>query len=452
MAIDSVSVIDGRYARHVSELTKYTSESALIRYRVQVEIEWFLHLHAACPQIAQGELSDADRENLRNIYRTFDADEANRVVELERQTNHDVKAVEYYVKDKIKSIDIELNTELVHFCCTSEDINNLAYALMLVQLRDMLVLPQMYELESSLRQLAREYASIPVLSHTHGQPASPTTMGKEIANFHFRLSKWREDLAATEIYGKFNGAVGNFNAHVVASESTDWRVVSDSFVLGLGLQTNPMTTQIEPHDFIARYCNAIFGYDVALLDLTRDIWTYISMDYFKLKLVSGEVGSSTMPHKINPIDFENAEGNLGIANSLLRHFSEKLPVSRLQRDLSDSTVQRNFGTAIGHALVAYTSIDRGLSKLELNFEGISEDLSEAWEILGEAVQTVLRVEGIENGYELIKSLMRGQRLDRQSYLKIIEELPLSDAARSKLTELTPETYIGLAAELTNQYT
>ena len=452
MAIDSVSVIDGRYARHVSELTKYTSESALIRYRVQVEIEWFLHLHAACPQIAQGELSDADRENLRNIYRTFDADEANRVVELERQTNHDVKAVEYYVRDKIKSIDIELNTELVHFCCTSEDINNLAYALMLVQLRDTLVLPQMYELESSLRQLAREYASIPVLSHTHGQPASPTTMGKEIANFHFRLSKWREDLAATEIYGKFNGAVGNFNAHVVASESTDWRVVSDSFVLGLGLQTNPMTTQIEPHDFIARYCNAIFGYDVALLDLTRDIWTYISMDYFKLKLVSGEVGSSTMPHKINPIDFENAEGNLGIANSLLRHFSEKLPVSRLQRDLSDSTVQRNFGTAIGHALVAYTSINRGLSKLELNVEGISEDLSEAWEILGEAVQTVLRVEGIENGYELIKSLTRGQRLDRQSYLTIIEELPLSDAARSKLTELTPETYIGLAAELTNQYT
>lgn len=452
MAIDSVSAIDGRYARHVGELTKYTSESALIRYRVQVEIEWFLHLHATCPQIAQGDLSEANRENLRNIYRNFDVDEANRVVELERQTNHDVKAVEYYVKDKIKSIDIELNSELVHFCCTSEDINNLAYALMLVQLRDLLLLPQMYQLESSLRKLAREYASIPVLSHTHGQPASPTTMGKEIANFHFRLSKWREDLATTEISGKFNGAVGNFNAHVVASESTDWRVVSDSFVLSLGLQTNPMTTQIEPHDFIARYCNAIFGYDIALLDLTRDIWTYISLDYFKLKLVSNEVGSSTMPHKINPIDFENAEGNLGIANSLFHHFSEKLPVSRLQRDLSDSTVQRNLGTAIGHALVAYTSIDRGLSKLTLNVEGISEDLSEAWEILGEAVQTVLRVEGIENGYELIKSLTRGQRLDRQSYLKIIEQLPLSDAARAKLTELTPETYIGLAAELTNQYT
>lgn len=452
MSIDSVSVIDGRYERHVTHLANYTSESALIRYRVQVEIEWFLHLHAACPQITQTAISDADQENLRNIYREFDADEANRVVELERQTNHDVKAVEYYIRDKIKSSGLNLNIELVHFCCTSEDINNLAYALMLVQLRNGLLLPQMYELESSLAQLAKKYASVPMLSHTHGQPASPTTMGKELANFHFRLNRWREDLAATEIYGKFNGAVGNFNAHVVASESTDWRVVSDSFVLGLGLQTNPMTTQIEPHDFIARYCNAIFGYNVALVDLTRDIWSYISMDYFKLKLVTGEVGSSTMPHKINPIDFENAEGNLGIANTLFRHFSEKLPVSRLQRDLSDSTVQRNLGTAIGHALVAFTSINRGLSKLELNVDGICEDLADAWEILGEAVQTVLRVEGIENGYELIKTLTRGQRLDHETYLKIIEQLPLSDAAREKLTELTPETYIGLAAELTNQYT
>ena len=452
MSIDSVSVIDGRYERHVSHLANYTSESALIRYRVQVEIEWFLHLHAACPQVTQTEISNADQENLRNIYREFDADEANRVVELERQTNHDVKAVEYYIRDKIKLSGLNLNIELVHFCCTSEDINNLAYALMLVQLRNGLLLPQMYELESSLAQLAKKYASVPMLSHTHGQPASPTTMGKELANFHFRLNKWREDLAATEIYGKFNGAVGNFNAHVVASKSTDWRVVSDSFVLGLGLQTNPMTTQIEPHDYIARYCNAIFGYNVALIDLTRDIWSYISMDYFKLKLVSGEVGSSTMPHKINPIDFENAEGNLGIANSLFHHFSEKLPVSRLQRDLSDSTVQRNFGTAIGHALVAFTSINRGLSKLELNVEGICEDLTDTWEILGEAVQTVLRVEGVENGYELIKSLTRGQRLDRESYLKIIEQLPLSDASREKLAELTPETYVGLAAELTNQYT
>ena len=452
MPIDSVSVIDGRYERHVAGLANYTSEGALIRYRVQVEIEWFLHLHAACPQITQAEISDADRENLRDIYRRFDADDANKVVELERQTNHDVKAVEYYIKDKIKSSGLDLNVELVHLCCTSEDINNLAYALMLVRLRDDLLIPQMYELESSLAQLAKEYANVPMLSHTHGQPASPTTMGKELANFHFRLNQWREDLASTAIHGKFNGAVGNFNAHVAASESIDWRVVSESFVLGLGLQTNPMTTQIEPHDFMARYCNAIFGYNVVLIDLTRDIWSYISMDYFKLKLVSGEVGSSTMPHKINPIDFENAEGNLGIANSLFHHFSEKLPVSRLQRDLSDSTVQRNLGTAIGHALVAFKSVHRGLSKLELNVEGICKDLTDAWEILGEAVQTVLRVEGVENGYELIKSLTRGQRLDRETYLKIVEQLPLSVDGREKLSELTPETYIGLAAELTNQYT
>lgn len=452
MAIDSISVIDGRYERRVPKLADYASESALIRYRVQVEVEWFLHLYASCPQIVNTELTDANRDVLRDIYRKFNSNEAKYVVELEKQTNHDVKAVEYYVKDKIKATELNLNTELVHFCCTSEDINNLAYALMLVQMRDELLLSKMYDLENLLRELAKEFASTPMLSRTHGQAASPTTMGKELANFHYRLTKWREELASTEIYGKFNGAVGNFNAHVAANQEIDWRVVSASFVLGLGLQTNPMTTQIEPHDFIARYCNAIFGYNLALLDLTRDIWSYISMDYFKLKLVQGEVGSSTMPHKVNPIDFENAEGNLGVANSLLRHFSEKLPVSRLQRDLSDSTVQRNLGSTVGHVLVAYESINRGLSKLEINVEGIGRDLNKAWEVLGEAVQTVLRLEGVDDGYERIKSLTRGQTLDQESYLQILNQLPLSNTARAKLAQLTPETYIGLAVELTNQHT
>ncbi|MCY4656188.1 MAG: adenylosuccinate lyase [Gammaproteobacteria bacterium] len=448
MSIESISVVDGRYLRDVGNLSEYASEKALIRYRVQVEIEWFLHLHQSCPEIAKEPLPPSLVDTFRQIYRSFNGEDAKRVVELERQTNHDVKAVEYFVREKLSASNHPLNLELVHFCCTSEDINNLAYALMLVQIRDDLLTPAMSKVERQLQEMSIQYAGVAMLAHTHGQTASPTTMGKELAIFQHRLSQWYWELAHTEIYGKFNGAVGNYNAHVVASPTTDWPAVTGQFIRGLGLKPNILTTQIEPHDCIARYCNALSGYNQVILDLCRDIWTYISMAFFKLKVVKGEVGSSTMPHKVNPIDFENAEGNVGIANSLLTHLAQKLPVSRLQRDLSDSTVQRNLGSALGYCLTVYSRTLRGLKKLEIDENRLSESLFNSWEVLAEAIQTVMRKEGIADAYEQIKSVTRGQALDQDMYRQIIHELPLSREGREVLLSLTPATYIGLARHLT----
>ena len=447
MTIDAVSVLDGRYRRYVPTLHEYVSEMALHQYRVQVEVEWFIHLYQNCPEVTHATLEETTIASLRSLYREFDIQDAQRIAELEQQTNHDVKAVEYFIKEKLSSLTGTLNLELIHFCCTSEDINNLAYAMMLRDVRDRLFAEAHTELQSQLEQMATNYANVAILSHTHGQPASPTTMGKELANVSDRLRRWQEDLNQVDILGKFNGAVGNFNAHMVASPTTDWVQLTSDFISGLGLVPNVMTTQIEPHDFMARYCNALASYNQVLLDLCRDIWTYISMSYFKLNVQENEVGSSTMPHKVNPIDFENAEGNLGVANALLRHFVETLPVSRLQRDLSDSTVQRNFGSAMGHSLVAYRSALRGLLKLEVDENQVATALAGAWEVLAEPVQTLLRMEGFEGAYEQIKALTRGRGIDRDVYLNMLAELPLSAESRSKLAKLTPQTYIGLAAQL-----
>ena len=447
MAVDALSVVDGRYHREAAGVAELASEGALIKNRVQVEVEWFLHLHEFCPEIAQHNLDPETVESIRDIYRKFNSKNAKDVLSIERTTNHDVKAVEYFVKEKILEVNSSLNVELVHFCCTSEDINNLAYGLMLMRLRELQIEPQMEELEETLAEIAREYAGIPMLSRTHGQAASPTTMGKELAVFSMRLRSWREDFHSVMVLGKFNGAVGNYNAHEIASPSTNWSKISETFLRGLGFEPNPITTQIEPHDYMAKLCNALVGYNQVLLDLNRDLWTYISMGYYKLKTTAGEVGSSTMPHKVNPIDFENSEGNIGVANTLLKHFAEKLPVSRLQRDLSDSTVQRNLGQAIAHCVVAYRKSISGLKKLDLDENQVSEDLDDAWEVLAEAVQTMLRLEGVSGAYEQIKEHTRGQKFDQGSYLNLLEQLPLSQAARKTLSALTPAAYIGKAENL-----
>ena len=447
MAVDALSVVDGRYHREAAGVAELASESALIKNRVQVEVEWFLHLHEFCPEIAQHNLDPETVESIRDIYRKFDSNNAKDVLSIERTTNHDVKAVEYFVKEKILEISNSLNVELVHFCCTSEDINNLAYGLMLMRIRDLQVTPLMEALEVLIEDLAYGYVDVPMLSRTHGQPASPTTMGKEFAVFLTRLRSWHLDLLSVKVLGKFNGAVGNYNAHEIASSVTNWSKISETFLRGLGFEPNLITTQIEPHDYIAKLCNALVGYNQVLLDLNRDIWTYISMGYFNLNTVAGEVGSSTMPHKVNPIDFENSEGNIGVANALLKHFAEKLTVSRLQRDLSDSTVQRNLGQAIAHCVIAYRKSATGLSKLELDEDQVKRSLDDAWEVLTEAVQSMLRLEGVTGAYEKIKEQTHGQRLDQDSYLDLLEQLPLSQAAREKLSALTPATYIGKAHNL-----
>jgi adenylosuccinate lyase len=446
--LTALSPVDGRYAGKVDALRPIFSEFGLIRARIRVEVQWLLAL-AAEPGIV--ELPAFGAEATARINALADAvsvDDAARVKAIEATTNHDVKAVEYYIKERLAG-DAELAPalEFVHFACTSEDINNLSYALMLREARDTVLLPQLDALIAALRGLAHEHAALPLLSRTHGQTASPTTVGKEIANVVARLLRQRHALAAVAISGKINGAVGNYNAHTVAYPEVDWPALSQRFVTGLGLDFNAYTTQIEPHDFIAELCDAQRRIDTIAIDLCRDLWGYISLGYFRQAVKAGEVGSSTMPHKVNPIDFENAEGNFGIANALLGHFAEKLPVSRWQRDLTDSTVLRALGSGFGHALIAFDALSRGLAKLSPNPDRLASDLDAAWEVLAEAVQTVMRRHGLPEPYERLKALTRGQGITESSLRAFITSLDLPDDARQRLLSLTPASYIGLAERL-----
>jgi adenylosuccinate lyase len=446
--LTALSPLDGRYASKVDALRPIFSEYGLMRRRVAVEIAWLI---ALSDEPGVGELRAfpaAARAALQKIADDFAVEDAAAIKDIERTTNHDVKAVEYFIKQRIGD-DAALGQakEFVHFACTSEDINNLAYALMLRDARDAVLLPELDGTIARLRELAHAHADLAMLSRTHGQTASPTTLGKEMANVVARLERQRAQLAAIGIPGKLNGAVGNFNAHAIAYPEIDWRAFSKRFVESLGLEWQAYTTQIEPHDGVAELCDAQRRIDTILIDLARDVWGYISLGYFRQKLKAGEVGSSTMPHKVNPIDFENAEGNFGIANALLGHFSEKLPISRWQRDLTDSTTLRALGEAFGHALVGFASLDKGLGKLEINRDRIAADLDASWEVLAEAIQTVMRRHGLPEPYEQLKALTRGKGITRDTLRVFIESLDLPDPDRQRLLELTPATYTGLAAEL-----
>jgi adenylosuccinate lyase len=444
----ALSPLDGRYAGKVDALRPIFSEYGLIRARVRVEVEWLLALAAEPGIVELAKFSGSAESRLRALAGHLDVTDAARVKEIERTTNHDVKAVEYLVKERLKD-DPELGPalEFVHFACTSEDINNLSYALMLREARDGVLLPRVDGLIEALRTMAHAHAALPMLSRTHGQTASPTTVGKELANVVARLRRQRDVLAALPLPGKINGAVGNYNAHVAAYPDVDWPKFSQAFVESLGLDWQPYTTQIEPHDGIAELCDAMKRIDTICIDLARDIWGYISLGYFRQSVKAGEVGSSTMPHKVNPIDFENAEGNFGIASALFEHFAAKLPVSRWQRDLTDSTVLRALGTALGHALVGFEALQRGLGKLSANPERLAADLDASWEVLAEAVQTVMRRHGLPNPYEQLKALTRGHGITEASMREFIAGLALPQDAKQRLLAMTPGSYVGLAEEL-----
>ena len=448
--LKALSPADGRYAGKADGLRDLLSEYGLIRFRVLVEIRW---LQCLADSDAVPELPPFDavvKTLLNNLVDNFSLEDAKRIKEIEASTNHDVKAVEYFLREKLSDgRDLGPIGDFIHFGCTSEDINNLAYALMLRHARDDVLVPAMREVHTKLRSLSEELANVPMLSRTHGQTASPTTVGKEIANVLSRLTQARQAVADVQIRGKFNGAVGNFNAHVVAYPDCDWPSISEQFVASLGLDPNAMTTQIEPHDWTAELCHALMRYDTVLIDFARDIWSYVSLGYFRQRAVANEVGSSTMPHKVNPIDFENAEGNLGVANALLGHFADKLPISRWQRDLTDSTVQRNFGVAFAHIVIALASLSKGLGKLEADEQTIAKDIDAAWEVLAEAVQTVMRRYGIPEPYEKLKALTRGKPVTEELLTEFIADLDIPEEARSRLKALTPATYTGLARDLTH---
>jgi adenylosuccinate lyase len=446
--LKALSPVDGRYAGKADALRDIFSEYGLIRYRTLVEVRWLQWL-ADEPGVAElGALTPVMKDLLNRIVDEFSIEDAKSVKKFEATTNHDVKAVEYFLRDKIGSgADTGSVGDFIHFGCTSEDINNLAYGLMLRHARDEVLLPNMKGLIARLRTMAADYAELPMLSRTHGQPASPTTVGKELANVVARLARARDQLAGVEVRGKFNGAVGNFNAHVAAYPEVDWPDVSRRFIESLGLHANLYTTQIEPHDWTAEFAHALIRFNTALLDMCRDIWAYISLGYFRQQISQDEVGSSTMPHKVNPIDFENAEGNLGLANALLSHFATKLPVSRWQRDLTDSTVQRNIGVALAHVLIAMQSSLKGLEKLQADTDVIQRDIGESWEVLGEAVQTVMRRYGIPEPYEQLKALTRGKPVTRELLHEFVQSLDIPDEAKQRLLDLTPQTYTGLASSL-----
>ena len=445
--LTAISPVDGRYRGKTEALSNCFSEYALIKYRVQVEIRWLQQL-AAHPDIPEAPaLSDAANDLLNEIVSNFSLKDAERVKTIESTTNHDVKAVEYFIKEKIADHpDLKQQVEFVHFACTSEDINNLSYALMLRDGRDLVMLPAMQQLIDRLRELAHDTAAQPMLSRTHGQTASPTTVGKELANVVYRLERQLQQFADSPVLGKINGAVGNYNAHLAAYPNIDWQDNAQKFVRKLGIEWNPYTTQIEPHDYIAEMFAACCRFNTILIDLDRDIWGYISLGYFKQKTVAGEIGSSTMPHKVNPIDFENSEGNLGIANAIMQHLAEKLPISRWQRDLTDSTVLRSVGTGFAHSLIAYQATLKGLNKLSLNPGALDQDLDRAWEVLAEPIQTVMRRYGVEQAYEKLKELTRGQTIDQTAIRKFIDSLDIPESARTTLRELTPGSYTGNATE------
>jgi adenylosuccinate lyase len=448
-ALTALSPLDGRYADKLDALRDHFSEYALIRSRVRIEIAWLLAL-ADEPAIAEVPAFGAHaRAALETAGREFSLADAARVKAIERKTNHDVKAVEYWLKERFAGVpEIARVAEFLHFACTSEDINNLAHGVSLAQARHDALLPPLQAIHESLRALAHEHADVAMLARTHGQPATPTTLGKEMANFAARLARAVHGFERVPMKGKINGAVGNYNAHLVAYPNVDWEKLAARVVMSLGLEFNPYTTQIEPHDAMAEYFDAVARIDTILIDVDRDLWGYISLGYFRQKLNESEVGSSTMPHKVNPIDFENSEGNLGLANALLRHLSGKLPISRWQRDLTDSTVLRNMGVALGHALLGWTSLRQGLAKLDVDTVRIAEDLDANWEVLAEAIQTVMRRYGVPEPYEQLKALTRGKRgMTQQTLREFIAGLALPDDVKASLSELTPSGYIGLAAAL-----
>jgi len=443
--LTAISPVDGRYGGKVADLRPLFSEYGLIFHRVLVEVRWLQKL-AAHDGIAEVPALSAHADKLlNNIVENFSVEDAQRVKNIERTTNHDVKAVEYFLKEKIAgNAELAAIGEFIHFACTSEDINNLAYALMLREARTQAVLPLMDEVIAAIKALAQRYAEQPMLARTHGQPASPTTLGKEMANVAARLARQRAQTAAVPMFGKINGAVGNYNAHLSAYPEIDWQNFAEEFVGALGLEWNPYTTQIEPHDYIAELFDAIARFNTVLLDFDRDVWSYIAIGYFKQKTIAGEVGSSTMPHKVNPIDFENSEGNLGVANALLDHLATKLPVSRWQRDLTDSTVLRTLGVGVAHSLIAWQSTLSGIGKLEADPQRLAADLDANWEVLAEPIQTVMRRYGIEKPYEKLKELTRGQRVDQAGMRAFIDALDIPDAAKAELRALTPARYIGNA--------
>lgn len=447
----ALSPLDGRYATKLDPLRSIFSEYGLIARRLEVEVQWLRTLSSLQEIQEVPTFSAASEANLLAVLERFDIDGASQVKDIERTTNHDVKAIEYFLKDAISSDpELEAASEFVHFACTSEDINNLSHALML---RDgvPVIAHEMRAIIAGVEALAREHAQLPMLSRTHGQTASPTTLGKEMANVAVRLKRQLDAVEAIKPLGKFNGAVGNFNAHMSAYPSLDWEGISRDFVESLGLTWNPMTTQIEPHDYMAELFQAMMRFNTVLIDFDRDIWSYISLGYFKQKTVAGEIGSSTMPHKVNPIDFENSEGNLGLANAVLAHLAEKLPVSRWQRDLTDSTVLRNMGVGFGYSLLAYTSTLKGISKLEVNAAKLAEDLDNSWEVLAEPIQTVMRRYGIPEPYEKLKALTRGQAITKEILQEFVATLDLPEAVVAELQELTPATYVGMAETLTNNW-
>ncbi len=449
-ALRALSPVDGRYRAATEPLRDLLSEAGLIRERVRIEAAWILHLAATLPQLSGAALAPAVIARASALAREPDADCARAVKAIEAVINHDVKAVEYYVRQQLAAAGAgEASLELVHFGCTSEDINNLSYARLLREARRRL-LATLADRIAELAALAHREADVPMLARTHGQPASPTTLGKEVANFVARLRRAQRRWSSVQILGKWNGAVGNFNAHHAALPAADWPAISRAFIESLGLASNAYTTQIEPHDWIAEYCDGICAINVVMLDLCRDFWGYISLGYLKQHAAAAEVGSSTMPHKVNPIDFENAEGNLGIANALLRHFADKLPISRWQRDLTDSTVLRNLGVALGHTLIAWRALGCGLGKIEANAAAITADLEGAWEVLGEAVQTVLRAAGIPGGYERLKEHTRGHAIDERALAELIDSLPLPVEDKRRLKALRPTDYTGLAARLARE--
>jgi adenylosuccinate lyase len=444
--LTAISPIDGRYGSKSADLRPIFSEFGLIRHRVLVEVRW-LQMLSREPGIAEVPAFSEHADNLlNNIVEKFAVEDAQRVKNIERTTNHDVKAVEYFLKEKIQgNAELEAVSEFIHFACTSEDINNLAYALMLKEARTQVVLPALDQLVDAVAAMGRDYAQVPMLSRTHGQPASPTTLGKEMANVAYRLMRQREQLKAVPILGKINGAVGNYNAHLSAYPELDWQGMAEQFVTGLGLEWNPYTTQIEPHDYVAEFFDALARFNTILIDFDRDVWAYISNNYFKQRTVEGEVGSSTMPHKVNPIDFENSEGNLGLANAVFAHLAAKLPISRWQRDLTDSTVLRNLGVGIGYSLIAYSSTLRGIGKLEVNEAKLLADLDANWEVLAEPIQTVMRRYGIEKPYEKLKALTRGKRVDAAGMATFIDTLELPEEVKAEMKTWTPANYIGNAA-------
>ena len=444
-ALSAISPVDGRYGSKVKSLRPIFSEFGLIKYRVTVEVFWLQKLSENSMINEVPVFSAQANQVLDKIVSDFSEEDALRIKAIEATTNHDVKAVEYFLKEKIAD-NAELNavTEFIHFACTSEDINNLSHGLMLSDCRETVLLPAIDEILAEIKALAIKYKSIPMMCRTHGQPASPSTLGKEMANVYIRLKRQRQQIANVEMLGKINGAVGNYNAHISAYPEVDWHQFANEFVTSLGLSWNAYTTQIEPHDYIAELFDAIARFNTILIDFDRDIWGYIALGHFKQKTIAGEIGSSTMPHKVNPIDFENSEGNLGIANALFSHLAQKLPISRWQRDLTDSTVLRNLGVGFAHALIAYQSTLKGISKLQVNEENLRNELDKNWEVLAEPVQTVMRRYGIEKPYEKLKELTRGKRVDGESMRAFIANLDIPESAKAELSQLTPETYIGRA--------